>query len=195
VEFQIEAGLHRAIGALAARTGTSTFMVLQAALAALLTRHGAGTDVPVASPVAGRAEDRLTDLVGCFSNTVLLRTDTGGDPGPAELLARVRDTDLAAFDRQDVPFDRVAAALGLAAPQVLLIQHEQAALAEVPGLGARFDLVPTGALPAELALSFYEPPDAGPVDCVLVYDAELFGRATAGRLAGELLDILRRNTR
>ncbi|TDE35343.1 amino acid adenylation domain-containing protein [Actinomadura sp. 6K520] len=195
VEFQIEAGLHRAIGALAARTGTSTFMVLQAALATLLTRHGAGTDVPVASPVAGRAEDRLTDLVGCFSNTVLLRTDTGGDPGPAELLARVRDTDLAAFDRQDVPFDRVAAALGLAAPQVLLIQHEQAALAEIPGLGARFDLVPTGALPAELALSFYEPPDAGPVDCVLVYDAELFGRATAGRLAGELLDILRRNTR
>ncbi|TDB92303.1 non-ribosomal peptide synthetase [Actinomadura sp. 7K534] len=195
VEFQIGAGLHRAIGALAARTGTSTFMVLQAALATLLTRHGAGTDVPIASPVAGRADDRLTDLVGCFSNTVILRTGTGGDPEPGELLARVRDTDLGAFDRRDVPFDRVAAALGLAAPQVLLTQHEQAALAEVPGLGAGFDLVPTGALPAELALSFYEPRDAGPVDCVLVYDAELFDRATAQRLAGELLDILRRNTR
>ncbi|WP_207933320.1 non-ribosomal peptide synthetase [Actinomadura sp. GC306] len=195
LEFRIGAGLHRAIGALAARTGTSTFMVLQAALATLLTRHGAGTDVPIASPVAGRAEDRLTDLVGCFSNTVLLRTDTAGDPDLPELLGRVRDTDLAAFDRQDVPFARVAAALGPAAPQVLLTQHEQAALAEVPGLDAGFDLVPTGALPAELALGFYEPRGPGPVDCVLVYDAELFGRATAGRLADELLDILRRSTR
>ncbi|HEY8481793.1 MAG TPA: amino acid adenylation domain-containing protein [Spirillospora sp.] len=191
VEFQIGAYLHRAIDALAARTGTSLFMVLQAALATLLTRHGAGTDVPIATRVAGRADDRLTDLVGCFSNTVLLRTDTGGDP--AELLARARESDLAAFDRQDVPFDRVVSASGLDAPQVMLIQHEQAALAEIPGLGARFEVVPTGALPAELTLGFYEPHGPGPVDCVLVHDAGLVGRATAERLAGELLDILRRD--
>ncbi|XRQ14395.1 amino acid adenylation domain-containing protein [Actinomadura welshii] len=195
VEFRIGAGLHRAIGALAARTGTSTFMVLQAALATLLTRHGAGTDVPIASPVAGRTEDGLADLVGCFSGTVVLRTDTAGDPDPAELLGRVRETDLAAFDRQDVPFDRVAAALGHGAPQVMLIQHEQAGLADVPDLDAGFELVPTGALAAELALSFYEPPGRGPVDCVLAYDAVLFDRDTVERLAGELLDILRRNTR
>ncbi|TQM69597.1 amino acid adenylation domain-containing protein [Actinomadura hallensis] len=190
LEFRIDAGLHRAIDALAARTGTSMFMVLQAALATLLTRNGAGAEIPIAARVAGRADDRLADLVGCFSGTVLLRTSTAGEPGADELLRRVRETDLAAFDRQDVPFDRVVSALGLPAPQVMLVHHEQAGLAEIPGLGAAFDLVPTGALPAELTVGFYEPRGQGPVDCVLVYDAELFDRATAGRLAGELLDIL-----
>ncbi|WP_245667685.1 non-ribosomal peptide synthetase [Actinomadura macra] len=195
VEFQIDGDLHRAIDALAAGTGTSMFMVLQAALATLLTRHGSGTDLPIASPVAGRTEEQLTDLVGCFSNTIVLRTSTAGDPGFAELLSRVRETDLAAFDRQDVPFDRVVSALGLAAPQVMLVHHEQAGLSKIPDDDAAFELVPTGALPAELTLSFYEPRGDGPVDCLLLYDAGLFDRATIRGLTDELLDILRRNTR
>ncbi|MGH3244511.1 MAG: condensation domain-containing protein, partial [Spirillospora sp.] len=195
VEFQIDPGLHRAIDALAAKTGTSMFMVFQAALATLLTRRGAGGDLPIASMVAGRGEEWLADLVGCFSNTVLLRTDTTGDPGFEALLGRVRETDLAAFDRQDVPFDRVVSALGLAAPQVLLVHHEQAGLADVPDGDAAFELVPTGALGADLTLAFYEPHGAGPVDCLLHYDTALFDRATVSGLAGELLTILRRNTR
>ncbi|WP_051712660.1 non-ribosomal peptide synthetase [Spirillospora albida] len=194
VEFRIDAGLHRALGALAG-AGTSLFMVLQAAFATLLTRHGAGTDVPIASPVAGRADERLNGLVGCFSNLVVLRTGTAGDPAFTELLARVRETGLAALDRQDVPFARVADALGLAAPQVMLIQHEQARLSDVPGLGAAFEPVPAGAPPAELALGYYEPPGPGAVDCVVRYDPGLFDRATVQGLADELLDILRRNAR
>ena len=102
----------------------------------------------------------------------------------------MRETTLAALDRQDVPYDQVGSAPGPPGPQIMVVHHEQAGLAEIPGLGAAFDLVPTGALPAELTVGFYEPRGQGPVDCVLVYDAELFDRATAGRLAGELLDIL-----
>ncbi|MFC7728346.1 amino acid adenylation domain-containing protein [Actinomadura keratinilytica] len=191
LEFALDPDLHEAVDALAARTRTSMFMVFQAAFAALLTRHGAGTDLPIAAQVAGRGEDALADLVGCFADVVVLRTGTGGDPEFTELLARVRDTDLAAFDRQDVPFARVAAALGLAAPQVMVVHHEVPADERVTA----FEHVPTGALAAELTLALYEPHGPGPVDYLLRYDAGLFDRATVQALADELIDILRRSTR
>ncbi|WP_232376105.1 non-ribosomal peptide synthetase [Amycolatopsis aidingensis] len=190
VGFAVDADLRARVDGLARRTGTSLFMVLQAALATVLAARGAGTDLPIGTMVAGRQDDRLADLVGCFLNIVVLRTDTGGDPAFADLLARVRAVDLAALDRQDLPF----AELDRPVPRVMMVHHEQADMAELTGGHGSFGALPTGRTDAELTLSSYEPRAGGPAHCELIYTTDRFDRATVQGLVEHLLAVLRAAT-
>ncbi|MFC5993493.1 amino acid adenylation domain-containing protein [Pseudonocardia hispaniensis] len=195
VEFTIDADLHAGLDRLARLSGTSLFMVVQAGLATLLTARGAGGDLPLGVQVAGRTEEALADLVGCFAGTVLVRTDTSGDPTFAALLTRVREADLSALERQDVPLPDVLAVApprpaGVPCPQVLLVHHEQARLADLAGGAGVFGAVPPAGTATDLTVGLYEPAGDGPVPAELTYAAELFDPATAGRLAAELLAVL-----
>ena len=97
VPLELDAELHRGLLGLARRSGASLFMVLQAGLAALLSRLGAGEDIPIGTVVAGRSEAELEELVGFFVNTLVLRTDLSGDPTFTELIERVRRFALEAY--------------------------------------------------------------------------------------------------
>ncbi|GAA1302508.1 amino acid adenylation domain-containing protein [Saccharothrix xinjiangensis] len=210
VGFTVPAELHARIAAVARDHRATTFMVLQAALAVVLRRMGAGEDIPLGTPIAGRTDDALDDLIGFFANTLVLRTDLRGDPTFAELLARVRAVDLAAYDNQDVPFERLVELLNptrstAAHPlfQVLLTLDNttgpDAGAEFLDGLSAEAVPVDTGVSKFDLAFGFSPHRGTGaqhpPLHGVVEYRADLFRPDTAELLGRRLLLALDRLTR
>ena len=86
---------------------TSLFMILMAAFKVLLHRYTGADDILIGSPMTGRDLTRTDGLIGYFVNTVAFRTDLSGNPRFNELLKRVRDTSLEAFDNCQIPFEKL----------------------------------------------------------------------------------------
>ncbi|MFJ4499540.1 amino acid adenylation domain-containing protein [Streptomyces sp. NPDC088864] len=203
-EFRIPPALHRRLARLAATERASLFMVVHTALTVLLTRLGAGQDIPVATAVADRPDPRLDASVGFYVNTLVLRTDTSGDPTFRELLARVRTADLDAFAHQDVPFERVVEALAPHRPEngpplfqvMLVLTPPPPERLDLPGLRAEVATVPTGTAKCDLAFSLYErrgaTGDGEGLDGTLEYRTSLFTPDTARALGERLVRLLTR---
>ena len=196
--FTLGADLSSRLNALGRREGATPFMTLLAAFQAILHRYSGQDDFAVGSPVANRNRAEVEGLVGYFVNMVALRADLAGDPTFRDLLARVRETSLGAFEHQDVPLELVVEALGLPRDpsrtplfQVMFVlQNNRFPDVSRQDLGlAPFDAGDgSGTAKFDLTLAL------GEADGVLAgsfeYSTDLFEDATIERMVGHFLALL-----
>lgn len=201
--FTVPAGLADRVRALARRERVSLFTVMLAAFQVLLHHWSGKDDFCVGSGVAGRGRPETDRMLGMVVNTVALRADLRGDPDFRELLGRVRTTTIGALEHQDVPFDRVVAALRpprLPGRQplceVLFAFHDAPLRAvDLPGLkvevtpgiangSAKFDLNVIAIPRAEQAIGRPGREMPGAVEFIWEYDRDLFDATTVARAAG-----------
>ncbi|MFI7237653.1 amino acid adenylation domain-containing protein [Streptomyces cyaneofuscatus] len=199
--FELPSPLYARLLLLARESGSSLFMVLQAAVATVLHRHGAGDDIPLGSPVAGRTDEALEELVGFFVNTLVLRTDLSGAPTFRELLDRVREFDLSAYAHQDVPFERLVESLNPVRARnhhplfqtMLVLQNQETARPDLPGLTVEDRLVHNGLSKFDLTFAFTEEATEegrSPLTAGIEYATALFDRTTVQALATRLVRLL-----
>ncbi|MFF9352749.1 amino acid adenylation domain-containing protein, partial [Streptomyces sp. NPDC014734] len=203
VPLSLDAETHRGLTRLARDHQSSVFMVVEAGIAALLTRLGAGTDIPIGTPIAGRTDDALDNLVGFFVNTLVLRTDTSDNPTFTELLDRVRETNLAAYAHQDVPFERLVEIVSPARSlshhplfQVILtFQNSSDIDVDLPGLTVREHLLEAESAKFDLSFALEEHVDGDGVPSgmsgFVEFATDLFDRETAHAIAERLERLLR----
>ncbi|MFD9669260.1 amino acid adenylation domain-containing protein, partial [Rhodococcus sp. NPDC059968] len=203
VGFEIEAGLHRRLRNLAREHDSTMFMIMHAALAVLLSRLSGSADIAVGTPVAGRGEAALDDLVGMFVNTVVLRTPVEPGCSFADLLGQVRECDLGAFAHAQIPFERVVEAVDPVRStaysplfQILLeFQNTESPSLMLPGLTVEpfgFDLdVARYDLHLSLAEEF-DTGDGAPIgmSASFGFAADIFDPDTAQSFAHRLIRIL-----
>ncbi len=198
--FNTDPALYGKLLVLAREHQVSLFMVLQAALASLLTRLGAGTDIPVGSPIAGRTDEALDDLIGCFVNTLVLRTNTSGNPSFSQLLQQVKETCLAAYAHQDLQFERLVEVLNPPRStahhplfQVLLaLQNNALPQFDLPGLHLQAEDIELPVAKFDLSFHFNEAPseNGSGLSGIIQYATDLFDRQTIAQLAQRFVRLL-----
>ncbi|KAB2667866.1 MAG: amino acid adenylation domain-containing protein [Verrucomicrobia bacterium] len=193
---RIDGPLVEALGELGRQEGATLFMVLLAGFQILLSRHAGQDDVTVGTPVAGRMVPELEPLLGCFINTLALRTNLSGDPTFRELLGRVRDATLAAFAHQELPFEKLVEALN---PErslqraaffdaMLVLRNTPRRELDIPGL--RATRLESGVRSAKFGLTLALHPEGAGLAGVLEYATGLFRAETVARIADRLQALL-----
>jgi acyl transferase domain-containing protein len=196
--FSLSKGLSAELSALSREEGCTLYMTLLAAFKTLLFRLTGQDDIVIGAPIAGRNRPETENLIGCFINTLALRTDLSGNPRFRDLLHRVRETTLAAYSRQDLPFEKLLEALRI-----------ERSLSHMPLTQALFDFINTPAAPTldlpgltlqsmpveintaknDLVIDMWEGPDglAGSVE----YSTDLFDGAAIERMTQGYASLLR----
>ncbi|WP_336081622.1 non-ribosomal peptide synthase/polyketide synthase [Nocardia sp. SSK8] len=201
VGFEVPGAVVAGIEELARRHGVSTFMVVHAAFAVLLARHGAGADIVVGTPVAGRADAALDELVGMFVNTLVLRTPVDAGAGFAELLATVRAADLRAFAHAELPFERLvddlnpvrSTAYSPIVQVMLAFEHREDTTIDLPGLRIAEFALPAATTQFDLSLAVNEITGAAGEPGMrgwLRYATDLFDADTVAALGARFVRVL-----
>lgn len=201
VEFTIDAQARAKLAELGREVGATEFMLLQSAVAVVLHKAGGGVDIPLGTPIAARTEPELDQLIGFFINILVLRNNLDGNPSLREVLGRARETALAAYAHQDLPFDRVVDAVSPIRSlsrnplfQVVVHVRDHLPAARVIDTSAAGNTVFTALEPpfdiahADLSVNFFAT-DTGYQGNIL-YRTELYHRSTIERLAGWLTQVI-----
>ncbi|WP_433711876.1 non-ribosomal peptide synthase/polyketide synthase [Nocardia sp. CA-084685] len=199
VEFAIDARLHSALVEFGRRSGATLFMVVHAAFAALLARLSGSSDIAVGTPIAGRGDAELDDVIGMFVNTLVLRTWVDGGASFDALLEQARAADIAAFSHADMPFERLVEVLNprrstarhpLFQVGLSFQNHERGEL-KLPGLEVSEVEFDSGVAQFDLhlfAVDHYGADGAAAgIDLALGYATDLFERTSAQRFSAQLM--------
>ncbi|EME19149.1 condensation domain-containing protein, partial [Rhodococcus qingshengii] len=203
VEFDIDATLHGAVNSIAHSSNSTPFMVVHAALAVVLSRLSATTDIAIGTPIAGRGEAQLDDLIGMFVNTLVLRTEVDPSMSFTDLLASAREVDLQAFAHADVPFERVVEVLDPVRSQArhplfqvaLTFQNHEQTTLELGDLEVSIESADLALAKFDLQLTLTERTDeagapAG-MSASLTYATDLFDESTVVEFGDRLVRTFR----
>ncbi|WP_233530075.1 non-ribosomal peptide synthase/polyketide synthase [Antrihabitans stalagmiti] len=199
VEFVVDPATTERLEHLARAAGATTFMVLHAAFAVTLARLSATSDIAIGTPVAGRGERALDDVVGMFVNTLVLRTHIDGAERFSDVLAQVRDVDLGAFGNAELPFERIVDALQPTRSQshaplfqaAFAFEHQQADAIELPGLTVTEFAFDAEIAQFDLALTMAEASAPGMgLAGTLRFATDLFDRDTAAAFVDRFVRIV-----
>ena len=181
---------------LSRREGVTLFMTLLAAFKILLARYSGQDDVVVGTPIAGRTRTELENLIGCFLNTLVLRTDLSGKPTFRDLVARVRETALGAYAHQELPFERLVEelqpprSLGSNPLFQVLFQLGNAPRGSLNLRGLKVTRLRGGGIGAKFDLSFRVLERRSGLSCICTGNADLFGSETLAHLLEQYRELL-----
>ncbi len=173
-------------------------MVVVAALQTLLHRYTAQDDIVVACATTGRNCVETDNLIGCFSNTLVLRTSFSGNPTFRQLLGRVRDVAEGAYANQELPFEYLVDELKLRPTRIrqrllqVMLRLSNASLENLvlPGVACCVALLDAGPARFDLNMNLVESPDT--LSGTLEYDSDRFEAATIRRLTERFHTLLER---
>ncbi len=187
-EIQLPLALSQKLHNLSQKSGATLFMTLLAAFKALLHRYSGQEDLVVGTPIAGRHRQELESLIGFFVNSLVLRTDLSGNPSFEELLHRVKNVTLAAYEHQDLPFERLVEELqperDLSRNPIIQVWFNMLNLANSPlqMVGLEIESLPFAETTSKFDLSLYVTEKTDGIELRFLYNTLLFNSETIQRL-------------
>ena len=198
--FKLSPELVEKLKLLSRQENVTLFMTLLAGLQTLLHRLTGETDIPVGTDMAGRNRAEIENLIGFFINLLVMRVDCSGDPSFRELLGRVRDTCMRAFEHQDLPFEKLVEELNperssSSTPlfRVLFVyQNAPQTNLELPGL--KVTLMPGSNETSKFDLALFIGETSEGMHGTWKYNSELFNDSTLARLSRQFTTLIENAT-
>ncbi|RMZ58791.1 amino acid adenylation domain-containing protein [Chryseobacterium nematophagum] len=197
----IPSKLHDDLILLSQSQNVTLFMILHAGLCCLLTRFGAGNDIVIGTPIAGRKDSSVRDLIGFFVNNLVLRIDTSGNPTFQALLKKVKEQDLSAYAHEDIPFDRLVQELKQSGTtswhplfQILFaFQNQPQAQVHFSGLDSKFEFMKNQSCRFDLVINLFaeKQSENKDIEGFVEYNTDLFKAETIEHFIESYIHLLK----